>query len=134
MIVGAVLVLAVAAVIGVVLALRGAAPAAAPTSPTSSPQTRPSLVQDDLPPTPVNLIGKRAGRNIGFTWTNPAPLQGDSYQWRRTDQDESATAPWTASKTASATVVGAARACIEVMTIRANSALSDSADSCFPKG
>ncbi len=134
MIVGAVLVLAVAAVIGVVLAVRGTAPAAAPTNPTSSPQTRPSLVQDNLPPTPVNLIGKRAGRNIGFTWTNPAPLQGDSYQWRRTDQDESATAPWTASKTASATVVGAARACIEVMTIRANSALSDSADSCFPKG
>ena len=131
-IIGTAAVVVLAVVIAVVIATRGTAPAAGP-SPTTTAQTRPSLVQEDLPPAPVNVVGKKSGDNIGFSWTNPKPLEGDSYQWRRTDQDQSATASWAASATTSATVVGAARACIEVMTIRANSALSDPATSCFPK-
>ncbi len=132
-IIGAAVVLVLAAVVGVLFAMRGTAPAAGP-GPTAAASTRPSLVQEDLPPTPVNVTGKKDGSDIAFTWTNPAPVKGDSYQWRRTDQDESATASWTPSETTSATVSGVARACIEVMTIRANSALSDAATSCFPKG
>ncbi|SDP01898.1 Serine/threonine protein kinase [Nakamurella panacisegetis] len=129
--VGVAVLLVVLGVVGFVLAQRGTSPVAAPES--TAPATRPSLVQVSLPSAPTNLTGKPVGPNVQFTWVNPDPVTGDTFQWRRTDQDSASASSWTDTTKPTAVVVGAGRACIEVVVVRANSSLSNAATACAPR-
>ncbi|MBD8058448.1 serine/threonine protein kinase [Cellulomonas sp. JH27-2] len=75
---GLVVVAAVVAIAAVTLG-DGSDPA-----PTSTPEYTPpdgAVVQAQVP-SPTNLAGeRRADGSVVFTWTNPQPLDGDSYAW-----------------------------------------------------
>lgn len=117
-------------VVGWVIATRGTAPA--PVVKQTTTQTHPLLAQVNPAPTPLDLVGRKSGPNVEFTWRNPAPLAGDQYQWRRTDQNAAGTVSWTNTSTATATVSAVARACIEVVIIRADSSMSSALQACGP--
>lgn len=120
------------AVVGGALVVRGTAPAAAPTASASlAPSSIPSL-SGDVVPIPARLSGKVQGTGVVFSWADPAPQRGDTYRWTRTDVAGVPDGVYTNKPTA--TVPGAARACIQVVLIRADSAVSEPAGPiCFPE-
>jgi serine/threonine protein kinase len=67
-------------------------------------------------PAPADLAGTVTSDGVVFTCSNPAPRDGDSYSWTRTDAGAAATAnPVSAPPI---TVSGASQACIEVLVVR----------------
>ncbi len=121
---------AVIAVVVVVLATRGTTPPPLPadTEPTGAGQQE---AVDLGVPAPADLAATRQGDSWVFTWTNPDPQPGDSYQWRRTDTDDPAGAQSVTSPTAT---VAADRACLSVVLVRANGQYSADASVCTEDG
>lgn len=84
----------------------------------TSSTTTPALAVELVVPAPVGLTGVPSGGDIVFTWTNPDPQAGDTYDWQRTDLDP---APDNARVDATTvTVTGATTACIDVQIVREN--------------
>lgn len=67
-------------------------------------------------PAPTGLTGAVTPDGVVFTWSNPAPRDGDSYSWTRTDAGAGATANQVPAPPV--TVAGVARACIAVLLVR----------------
>ncbi len=47
--------------------------------------TQPPAVVGEAVPAPVLADSSRDGRSVTVSWTNPDPVEGDSYVWQRTD-------------------------------------------------
>ena len=127
-------VLAIAAVVGVVIWSSGGR---APDTPLPPTETSHSVVpQDPLgqdgPSAPVDLVGTLSadGQTATFTWTNPSPQPGDTYRWSVVgDPNAKATAvPDTTVKDV-AVPQGQGTVCIAVRVVRAGKG-SEAASAC----
>lgn len=91
----------------------------------------PKDVVSDAVPRVTELIGTRSDSTITFTWTNPAPEDGDSYLWSIVDLagDEKATI----SPTPTVEFAGPAegQVCVDVWLKRSDGRASDSVRGCL---
>lgn len=69
-------------------------------------------------PAPTDLAGTVTPDGVVFTWTNPAPQDGDGFTWSRTDAGADDSAHQVAAPPV--TVTGVPQACIEVLLVREN--------------
>ena len=114
------------AVIGVVLLVGGIVFASSLTGalvPTPAPTTEEPQPQDPLAgivPAPEDVTGSNEGGIVAFTWTNPAPEDGDTYIWYEVTLDGPGE-PHIVEQ-ADATLEGerTGRTCIEVLIKRAD--------------
>ena len=95
----------------------GTAPPPLPIEPTDSPSTQPLAVVEVVPP-PADLAGQATPEGLVFTWSNPDPQPGDSFDWRRSDL--TADEPVTRVTEPTVTIAGAQQGCIEVVLVRDN--------------
>ncbi len=128
-IVGVVVVAAVIAAV-VLFIPRGNPVAAKPSVTGGAPINVGSVV-----PTPVLGTAKLSadGTTASFTWTDPAPVKGDSYVWQRTDGDASGNV--TPTTDPSATITGVApgtKVCVQVSVVRAGEVSPDPLKACIP--
>jgi hypothetical protein len=128
--VGAVTLLAAGVLTWIVLSGGTDAPALDDAGPvTSAVASDPALAVVDLVPPPADLTGTVTPDGVTFTWINPEPQAGDSYDWQRTKtgQDE----PANRVSDPSVTITGVQQACIEVVIVRDNGSSSvRPADTC----
>jgi serine/threonine protein kinase len=97
-------------------------------APEPNPQASDETVDPQDPvseavPKVADAVATRTGDQVTFTWTNPAPLEGDSYLWTNLDPAGDGAVNQVADE--KATVTGAGQVCIEVMLRRANGTASD---------
>jgi hypothetical protein len=91
--------------------------------------TETALAIDVLVPPPTDLTGTPGPDGVVFTWTNPDPKQGDSYDWHRTDPGADPSVARVQDPTV--TVTGAQTPCILVEIVRDDgSASAHGADAC----
>ena len=69
-------------------------------------------------PLPTNLVGRGVGDAVHFSWTNPSPQPGDTFQWYRTDT--SATPQRHVTASTGVDVPASGRVCIAVILVRGN--------------
>ena len=96
---------------------------------TSVVASDPALAVVDVVPPPVDLTGTLTPDGVAFTWTNPEPQAGDSYDWQhtKTGQEE----PANRVTDPGVTIGGVQQACIEVVIVRDNGSSSvRPADAC----
>lgn len=74
-------------------------------------------------PKVADLVATRTGDQVTFTWTNPKPLEGDSYIWTNLDPSGDAAVNQVTDETT--TITDADQVCIEVMLRRENGTASD---------
>ncbi|MGV8967382.1 MAG: protein kinase domain-containing protein [Cellulomonas sp.] len=123
-------VLAVVLVVATGFALRpGAEPEVGPVAEITSAPVDPV---GTVVPAPTGLAGVVQGVEVAFTWTNPDPLEGDTYLWRSVDALTEG--PFTETDVASATVPAAASGstCLEVVTRRAGKTSPTPVGACAP--
>lgn len=114
------------AVIGVVVVVGGIVLASSLTGalmPAPTPTTEAPQPQDPLAgvvPAPEDVTGSNEGGVVAFTWTNPAPEEGDTYIWYEVTLDGPGE-PHIVEQT-NATLEGerSGRTCIEVLIKRAD--------------
>ena len=102
-------------------------------APEPNPQASEETVDPQDPiseavPKVADLVATRDGDQVTFTWTNPSPLEGDSYLW--TNLDPAGDAAVNQVTDEQATVTGAGQVCIEVMLRRENGTASDVVKGC----
>jgi hypothetical protein len=115
--------------VSVIVLTRGAAPAVLPD--TDKPTVPSGAAVDVGVPVPSELGVSRHGKDLVFTWANPDPRPGDSFQWRRTDTDTAGNAQ---SVTEMSVTVADSHACIAVILVRDNGQSSDPAKLCSKDG
>lgn len=76
---------------------------------------------------PTDLAVKSTPDGLVFTWTDPDPQPGDTFQWQRTDTDGTASSH---SVTRPTVTVEDTRACIQVVVVRDNGQFSQPATLC----
>ncbi|MFS0853077.1 serine/threonine-protein kinase [Microbacterium sp. 179-I 3D4 NHS] len=87
-------VVVVGAIVGLNVLVAGITPEP---DPQASEEADPQDVVPDVVPKVAELTGTRDGGQVTFTWTNPSPLEGDSYLWSQivvsgeTDQQQTET-------------------------------------------
>jgi serine/threonine protein kinase len=128
-IVGVVVVAAVIAAV-VLFIPRGSPVATKPSVTAGAPINVGSVV-----PTPVlgTATLSTDGTTASFTWTDPAPVKGDSYVWQRTDGDASGNV--TPTTDPSATITGVApgtKVCVSVSVVRSGEVSPDPLKACTP--
>ncbi|WEK61963.1 MAG: protein kinase [Candidatus Microbacterium colombiense] len=79
-------------------------------------------------PKVTELAATRSGDQVTFTWTNPSPLEGDTYLW--TNLDPSGDGAVTQVPDEKATLTAAGQVCIEVMLRRDDGRASDIVKGC----
>ena len=127
----------------VVLGLAGAgAVVAATTDGTENAPPEPAAGTDDVPaedalvqvevvPTPVDLVGTPAAGGVRFSWANPDEQPGDVYLWRRTTPAPAGDLQPVDEP--QVTVPGAGTVCVQVSLRRANGRISEGpAEGCSP--
>lgn len=82
-------------------------------------------------PRPADLSGKAQGSTVVFTWTNPDPKQGDSFNYRPVLADRETALQSTDALTATVPAQPAST-CLEVELVRANGRYSEMAKTCVP--
>lgn len=87
-------------------------------------------------PTPVLVDATRNGAEVTFTWSNPAPEDGDKFLWQRTD-GASSDHQVNSTSDPSAVISGVdsgSKVCISVDIRRENGSVSaNSLEACFPQ-
>jgi len=73
-------------------------------------------------PAPANLAGVRAADGVRFSWTNPDPRPGDTFQWYRTDAAGTSRRHVVTGTTV--TVSASGSVCIAVILVRGDGASS----------
>jgi len=100
-------------------------------SPSASPSDAPIDVVPVAPGAPEGLTGSAGPDGVVFTWTNPAPQEGDEYLWGVVPRDGSDPV---LERTADTSVTVAAdpsgSTCVQVLTRRANGQASSPATAC----
>lgn len=120
-----VVVVVVAAIIGLNLLAAGIRTDPAPeASETAEPQD----VVPDFVPAVSEPVGVREGATVTFTWENPSPEEGDSYLWRDVYSDDPDAQRQTDVPTV--TVESAERVCIDVILRRADGRASEPMRGC----
>ncbi|MEV4669762.1 serine/threonine-protein kinase [Microbacterium sp. LWO12-1.2] len=102
-------------------------------APEPNPQASEETVDPQDPvseavPKVADVVATRTGDQVTFTWTNPNPLEGDSYLWTNLDPAGDGAVNQVADEMA--TVTGAGQVCIEVMLRRENGTASDVVKAC----
>jgi serine/threonine protein kinase len=129
--VGVAAVVIVAVIVAVSLpALVGDAPAAtpAPTRQTAEPQDPISTAVG----APKDLAGTVTPDGVVFTWTNPAPKDGDTYLWGVAAVGADTRFDVVDQPTVTVPASAAGQTCIEVMVKRANGSSSEPVGGCAP--
>lgn len=115
--IGAVALLAAGALAWIVASGGTAAPALDSPTTAAAPTSDPALAVVDVVPAPAELTGTATADGVSFTWTNPEPRTGDSYDWQRVRTGGPEEAVNRVSDPA-VTITGVAQACIEVVIVR----------------
>jgi serine/threonine protein kinase len=119
-------VLALAIIVGIVLASSAPEPKVAETGQISKPP--PDALDNGTVPDVADLDGVMgANGRIVFTWTNPQPKDGDTYKWRLTDFVTREPGPYQVAKEARVEVAPPPDrniTCIDVMIVRSDGAAS----------
>jgi len=76
-------------------------------------------------PAPTDLVGQQTPEGVSFTWTNPDPQAGDTFDWNRSDLGPDQ--PVTRVREPTVTVPGVQKACVEVVIVRDNGSATASA-------
>ncbi|WP_203137156.1 serine/threonine-protein kinase [Microbacterium sp. JZ31] len=121
-----------ASVVGVAVIGIGAAVIGSVIAPEPEPTTAPTVIaQDPLGDGGVPLVedgeGVIRGGNAVFTWTNPAPAEGDQYRWHRNALSGRGEGHLTTEPTVTVPVEGADQVCIDVYLVRANGTFTNEA-------
>ncbi|MCV0334312.1 serine/threonine-protein kinase [Microbacterium sp.] len=118
-------VLVIGGIVGLNLLVAGIAPEPQETAEAVDPKD----VGTDVVPKVTELAGTRQGEQVVFTWTNPSPLDGDSYIWTPVavsgEVDPQQTPDPTATVPAAAGTV-----CIDVMLRRDDGRASETVRGC----
>lgn len=124
----AVVLLAVIVAVSIPSLLGGApTPTTAP-SETSEPQNPVSAVV----PAPTDIVGAPTAEGVTFTWTNPAPEDGDQYLWGVARLDGDPDFDSTTEPTVTVTADPSGKTCLTVILVRENGRPSDEATGCTP--
>ncbi|MCK2035552.1 serine/threonine protein kinase [Microbacterium sp. SSW1-49] len=115
-------VLIVGGIFGLNALVAGLAPEPNPQA-SDEPEATPQDPISEAVPKVADATATRTGDQVTFTWTNPKPLEGDSYLWVNLDPAGDGAVNQVSEE--SATVTGAGQVCIEVMLRRANGTASD---------
>jgi len=126
-VVGGVALLAVAGTIAAI-ALGGGDPPPQRESP--SPTASPVDPLASVVPSPESLEGVLDGETATFTWTNPEPLEGDSYLWRTVTVLEAGELERLAEPTVEVAAPGGEQVCIEVSLRRGSGRTSPAVRGC----
>jgi serine/threonine protein kinase len=95
----------------------GTTPPPLPVTPAGPPSSTALAVVEVVPP-PADLIGLATPEGLTFSWSNPDPQPGDSYDWRRSDLTEDEPVSRVTDPTVS--IPGVQQGCIEVVLVRDN--------------
>jgi len=124
--IAAAVVLIVGGIIGLNALVAGVTPE--PNPEASDETVAPQNPVSEAVPKVADLQGARAGDQVTFTWTNPNPLEGDTYLW--TNLDPASDGAVNRAEDEIATVDGAGQVCIEVMLRRQDGRASDTVRAC----
>lgn len=95
-----------------------------------------SAVAGDTVPAAVLVGATAVGSTVTFSWSNPAPQDGDTYLWQRTDgaaSDHHVT-PTSDTKVAIDGIAPGSKVCISVEIRRSNGSVSaNPLDACYPR-
>lgn len=120
-------VLVAAAVVGVNLLSGGEEPEPVATQDHVVPQDPVS----NAVPRVEELSGTRTGTAITFSWTNPAPEDGDLYLWNTVDLSGASTPETTDETTVTFEGAAAGQVCVEVMLRRSDGRASETVRECI---
>ena len=95
----------------------GTTPPPLPVTPAGPPSSTALAVVEVVPP-PADLIGLATPEGLTFSWSNPDPQPGDSYDWRRSDLTDEEPVSRVTDTTVS--IPGVQQGCIEVVLVRDN--------------
>lgn len=116
-------VVAVAAILVAVLLPRG------PEGAVDPEESLDPVVQAQAPSAPIGVEGEIDGDQVTFTWTNPAPVDGDAYRVR-IDETGAVTYEQATEETITVDVDPDGETCISVAVIRENGQASDFTTAC----
>ncbi|GAA1761742.1 serine/threonine-protein kinase [Pseudarthrobacter sulfonivorans] len=115
-------VLALAIIVGIVLASSAPEPKVAGTGQISKPPA--DALDNGTVPDVADLVGTVNAGKATFTWTNPQPKPGDAYKWRVYAPGGSGEYQSAAEPTAQVALNPAEPTCIQVMIVRSDGAFS----------
>ncbi|MFK3676831.1 serine/threonine-protein kinase [Microbacterium sp. NPDC090218] len=118
-------VLVVGAIVGMNLVVAGIDPEPEKTAEAVDPKD----VGTDVVPKVTELAGTRAGDQVVFTWTNPSPLEGDSFIWTPVAVSGEVDPHQTPDATATVPA-GSGTVCIDVMLRRDDGRASETVRGC----
>ncbi|GLJ80516.1 serine/threonine-protein kinase [Microbacterium imperiale] len=105
---------------------------------TAEPEDSPaptSAPQDPLAgfvPRVGDLAGAASGDQVTFTWTNPDPVEGDTYLWYPVTLDGAGAPQRVDTATVAVPADPSGRTCIEVQLVRSNGGAGDAVRGCTP--
>ena len=124
----AAVVVVVGGIIGLNALVAGLGPAPEPES--SAQTVDPQNPVSDAVPRVTDLAGTRAGDQVTFTWTNPSPLEDDSYIWTETGGAADGAVSQAPDATVTFTPASSGEVCIEVMLRRGDGRASEPVTGC----
>ena len=83
-------------------------------------------------PAAADLVGEASGDDVVFTWSNPNPVDGDTYLWRLLDPLGESQYTETAETTVTVPAASDGRTCLEVLIRRSGKTSVEPAKACFP--
>jgi hypothetical protein len=116
-------------VVGGIIGLNFLAAGIAPEAQETAQAVDPKDVGTDVVPKVTEVAGTREGDRIVFTWTNPSPLDGDSYIWSQVVVSGEVEQQQTTDPTATV-AAGAGTVCIDVMLRRDDGRASEIVRGC----
>lgn len=84
----------------------------------------------DAVPRVDELVGTRTGTTITFSWTNPAPEDGDLYLWNTVDLTATGTPETTEETTVTFEGAASGQVCVDVMLRRSDGRASEPVREC----
>jgi len=109
----------------------GEAEPTASAEPTSEPID--GVVPDDPVPRVDDLVGTVQGTDVVFTWTNPAPEDGDVYLWNLIRPGEEVSLSRTSEATVTVPAEATGRTCIAVLLVRSSGrSATEPVEGCAP--
>jgi serine/threonine protein kinase len=107
----------------------GGSPAAAPTEPGVAPV---EVIPEGAVQAVTDLAGTAQPQGIVFTWKNPAPHDGDRYQWAVVTPGADPQYQPTTDPTATVPGPASGQVCIQVVVVHPDGRASDPATGCAP--
>lgn len=120
----------VAIIVGAVIGLNGLVSGLTPEPVVTEDEVVPQDVTSDAVPKVAELTGIRDGGQVTFTWTNPDPLEGDSFIWSVVDVSGAVDPQQAAEPKAQFAADAAGKVCIEVLLRRDDGRASEPVVGC----